>query len=146
MLVLPTALSPTNAHRMFCCISESLGHLVIGNASLPSRGTKVFLELFSGSGGGGSEECFLAVMAGRNSLLSFPDKVWQTSSNETGKQDDDRFPSSDVSIKTIELIITSLPFRLLFILKLTEDSLALGELVLPIVVSMRFTVSNFHYS
>ena len=143
MLVLPTALSPTNAHLMLCCINESLGNFVMGNASLPSPATNVFLELFSGSGGGGSEECFFAVIAGSNSLLSFPDRVWQTSSSETGRHDDDRF-SSDVSMKTIELIMTSLPFRLLFILKLTEDSLALGELVLPIMLSIRYTVSNFH--
>ena len=137
MLVFPTALSPTNAHRTLCCISESLGHLVIGNAGLRSGATKVFLELFSGSGGGGSEECFFAVTVGRNSLLSFPDSVWHTSSNETGKHEEDRFSSSEVSINTIESIITPCPFLLLLTLNVTEVSLALGELVLPIVLSMR---------
>ena len=112
---------------------------MIGNRS---GATKVFLEAFSGSGGGGSDECFLAVgilavTAGRNSLLSFPDSVWQTSSKETGKHEEERFSFSEVSMNTIESIITPCPFLLLFTLKVTEDSLAVGELVLPIVLSMR---------
>ena len=108
---------------------------MIGNRS---GATKVFLEAFSGRGGGGSDECFFVVIAGRNSVLSFPDSVWQTSSNETGKHEEERFSFSEVSMNTIESIITPCPFLLLFTLKVTEDSLVVGELVLPIVLSMRY--------
>jgi len=108
---------------------------VIGNEGLR---TKLLREFLSGSGGG-SDECFLAATTGRHSLLSFPDRVLQTSSKESGKQVDDRFSSSEVSMKTIESIMTPCPFRLLSTLKLTDASLVLGEVVLPIgPLNMRY--------